>query len=122
MCRESLSNCPTPWAARAGVDSSTPMTGARTPSPVVPRGPLCWLHLSDLHVQGTNWEQDVVCKALLRDLPGLLQRAQRQPQLLFVTGDVANRGDKREYDGAFRLLDELCGALGLARERDVFLV
>jgi predicted phosphodiesterase len=64
----------------------------------------------------------VVLRALLRDLPGLLEQVQRRPQLLFVTGDLANRGDKREYDGAFRLLDELCGLLGLSRERDVFMV
>lgn len=34
--------------------------------------PLCWLHISDLHVQSASWEQDIVLKAMLRDLPGLL--------------------------------------------------
>lgn len=37
-------------------------------------GPLCWMHLSDLHALGENWEQDIVLDALCRDLPGLLER------------------------------------------------
>ncbi|MFV8750659.1 metallophosphoesterase [Nannocystaceae bacterium ST9] len=86
-----------------------------------PTEPLCWLHLSDLHIGSEDWQLDVVLSALKRDLPGLLERAQRKPQLLFVTGDVANRGREIEYDGAFRFLDELCELLGLGRER-VFLV
>jgi predicted phosphodiesterase len=94
-----------------------------TLEPIVePKSPLCWLHLSDLHVQSANWEQDVVLSALLRDLPGLLEQAQRKPQLLFVTGDVANRGTAVEYDGAFRLLDQLCRMLNLEPERHVFMV
>ncbi len=85
------------------------------------RGPLCWMHLSDLHVLSDDWEQDVVLGALVRDLPGLLEQVGRTPQVLFVTGDLAARGDEKEYDGVFRTLERICEVLGVSR-RSVFLV
>ena len=84
-------------------------------------GPLCWMHLSDLHALGENWEQDIVLDALCRDLPGLLERVDRRPQLLFVTGDIASRGQRKEYDGAFSLLERVCEIAGIPREH-VFMV
>lgn len=84
-------------------------------------GPLCWLHLSDLHALGENWEQDIVLDALCRDLPGLLERVDRRPQLLIVTGDIASRGQRKEYDGAFALLERVCEIAGIPREH-VFMV
>jgi len=82
-----------------------------------PSEPLCWLHLSDLHIASNDWQLDVVLSALLRDLPGLLERSGRKPQLLFVTGDVANRGRADEYDAARRFFEALSGVTGIARER-----
>lgn len=103
--------------------------GGRSPAPAEtsasrgedPAEPLCWLHLSDLHIGTKDWQLDTVLQALKRDLPGLLAHAARKPQLLFVTGDVAKRAREVEYDAAFRFLDELCQLLELGRER-VFLV
>ena len=84
-----------------------------------PSGPLCWMHLSDLHVSGNDWEQDVVLRSLVRDLPGLLERAERRPQLLFVTGDISNRG--KEFEAARRVIEELRKKLGIESTR-VFVV
>lgn len=84
-----------------------------------PSGPLCWMHLSDLHVSGNDWEQDVVLRSLARDLPGLLERAERRPQLLFVTGDISNRG--KEFEAARRVIEELRDKLGIDSTR-VFVV
>lgn len=89
---------------------------------IEPSGPLCWLHLSDLHIGNGRWEQDHVLRSLVRDLPGLLEQVERKPQLLFVTGDVANRGIAAEYEGAQRLFDELCKLLGISPREHLFLV
>lgn len=85
-------------------------------------GVLTWLHLSDLHVQSESWQQDHVLDALVRDLPQLLQERELRPDLLFVTGDVAARGQRAEYDGAVHLLDALAKRLGLDRRQQVFVV
>lgn len=98
------------------------LLGDRLEPLVAPVEPLCWLHLSDLHVSGNDWEQDEVLAALLRDLPGLLAEVERSPQLVFVTGDVANRAAASEYDGAFRFFDALCESLGLDRKQRLFMV
>lgn len=82
-----------------------------------------WLHLSDLHMRGdVDWERDVVLRDLRRDLPGLARRAGIEPQLLFVTGDVAWSGAPREYEAAQRLLDALAEALGLELRTRAFVV
>lgn len=83
---------------------------------------LTWMHLSDLHVGGEDWQRDQVLDALVRDLPGLLERGSLRPELLFVTGDVANRGRRVEYDGAFVFLEKVTDVLGLERTEHVFLV
>lgn len=89
---------------------------------VTHEGTLTWLHLSDLHVQNESWQQDHVLGALVRDLPKLLEERELRPDLLFVTGDVAARGQRAEYDGAVRLLDEIARRLGLDRRQQVFVV
>jgi predicted phosphodiesterase/energy-coupling factor transporter ATP-binding protein EcfA2 len=80
------------------------------------------MHLSDLHVGGEDWQRDDVLGALVRDLPELLAERELRPDLLFVTGDVASRGRREEYDGAFVVLEKLTHALGLERREHVFLV
>jgi 3',5'-cyclic AMP phosphodiesterase CpdA/energy-coupling factor transporter ATP-binding protein EcfA2 len=102
------------------LDATLPLDDTLEPLPEV-GGPLCWMHLSDLHVLQENWEQDIVLGALLRDLPGLLEAIDRRPQLLFVTGDLAARAKKEEYDGVTELLARLCELLGLERSA-VFMV
>jgi UDP-2,3-diacylglucosamine pyrophosphatase LpxH len=84
---------------------------------VQPTGPLCWMHLSDLHIRTHDWEQDIVLRSLLRDLPGLLAQTNRRPGLLFVTGDVANSGERPQYEAAERFFSQLCATLNIAQSR-----
>ncbi len=86
-----------------------------------PTEPLCWLHLSDVHVSSGDWQLDTVLEALIRDLPGLLAAAERKPQLLFVTGDIANRASPAEYDGAFDFFETLAKRVGID-SRHIFMV
>ena len=82
-----------------------------------------WLHLSDLHMRGEpDWERDVVLRDLQRDLPALARKAEIEPKLLFVTGDVAWSGAPREYEAAQRFLDALGEALGLEPRQRAFMV
>lgn len=80
------------------------------------------MHLSDLHIGGEGWQRDDVLVALVRDLPELLAERGLRPDLLLVTGDVASRGRREEYDGAFVFLERITAALGLVRSERVFLV
>lgn len=82
-----------------------------------------WLHLSDLHMRSdADWERDVVLRDLRRDLPGLALEAGIEPQLLFVTGDVAWSGAPREYEAAQQLFDALGETLGLELRERAFVV
>lgn len=83
---------------------------------------MTWMHLSDLHVSGPDWQRDDVLDALVRDLPELLADRELQPDLLFVTGDVATRGRREEYDGAQAVLERIVGTLGLEPTEHVFMV
>lgn len=83
---------------------------------------LCWLHLSDLHVAGEVWQQDLVLKALSRDLPGLLGASGLAPRMVFVTGDISQRGQQRELEAAHRFLAELSDKLGLPAGESLFVV
>jgi UDP-2,3-diacylglucosamine pyrophosphatase LpxH len=86
-------------------------------------GTVAWLHLSDLHMRGEpDWERDVVLRDLRRDLPGLAHKAGIEPQLLFVTGDVAWSGAPREYEAAQQLLDALGEALRFEPRERAFVV
>ena len=80
------------------------------------------MHLSDLHVSGEDWQRDDVLGALVRDLPELLSDRELRPDLLLVTGDIASRGRREDYDGAFSLLERISRVLGLERTEHVFMV
>lgn len=84
--------------------------------------PLCWLHLSDLHVHDLLWDQDLVLKALLCDLPKLARDVGWSPDLVFLTGDISDRGAPRELEAAHRFLAALLEALGLNAPQHLFLV
>jgi len=83
---------------------------------------LTWMHLSDLHLKSKDWQQDDVLEALVRDLPGLLEKCEVRPELLFVTGDVAHSGQRPQYDAAFEFLERVVGVLGIDRHQRVFMV
>jgi 3',5'-cyclic AMP phosphodiesterase CpdA len=74
-----------------------------------------WLHLSDFHFRSEkSYDRDVVLRALMTSLPGLLQRAGR-PNLIFVSGDIAYSGKKTEYDEATKFFDHLLSEVGLTK-------
>lgn len=80
----------------------------------VPEQSLTWLHISDVHFEtadsGTRrnyWAQDKVKETFIRDLPELLREEHLEPDIVFLTGDVAFSGDRKEYDIAVKFLDEL---------------
>ncbi len=77
-----------------------------------------WLHLSDLHLCNpkSGWEADTILNALKEDLEKLKTEQKLQPDLIFVTGDIAfgqlGEGDgkslKEQYDEAGYFLLEIC--------------
>ncbi len=82
---------------------------------------LTWLHLSDFHFKpapksggrGPSWRQDRVMDALARDLPKCLRGSGLTPDLVFVTGDVADFGKSAEYRAAQAFFGNLSQTLGL---------
>ena len=69
---------------------------------------ITWLHLSDLHFRANDTEgRDRVLKALLDDLEKLISDRALKFDLLFVTGDVAYSGRKKEYENAQRFLQKV---------------
>lgn len=72
-----------------------------------------WLHLSDLHVRGSNsWSQDQVLESLQRDIAERYGSHNRQI-LLFVTGDVSYSGKREEYDLAADLIERIRTSIGI---------
>lgn len=90
---------------------------------------LTWLHLSDLHfrVSGAGghdaleYDTDVVLSALLHDITERIAEDELQPDLIFVTGDIAFSGKAEEYDRARSFFEDLLGRTGVKKER-LFLV
>ncbi|MBI5445363.1 MAG: metallophosphoesterase, partial [Deltaproteobacteria bacterium] len=84
---------------------------------------LRWLHLSDLHFDATSrWERRAVLTSLLRFLKEDVVDRGLAPHLVFVTGDVANKGQEPEYGQAEEFLGRLMETLGLDARRQLFLV
>lgn len=77
---------------------------------------ITWLHLSDWHQQGSDFNWDVVRDALVKDIR---EREHIDPALARVdfvvfSGDLAFNGMPAEYEAARKhLLDPVLGALGL---------
>jgi calcineurin-like phosphoesterase family protein len=95
-------------------NAPTLITSSGTPSHHVPERTLTWLHISDVHFQApdsgtrrSHWAQDEVKQTFIRDLPKLLGEQGLEPDIVFLTGDVAASGDRKEYDIVIRFLDEL---------------
>lgn len=83
-------------------------------------GSLAWLHLSDWHQRGPDFERQAVRDALLADLR---QRAEIDPGLEWIdfvvfSGDLAFSGHPTEYETATKeFLDPVLQAVGVGRER-----
>lgn len=80
-----------------------------------------WLHISDLHFKsGEPYDRNVVLNALVNSLDGLVARV-GQPDLLFVTGDLAHSGRHDEYEEVTSFFDRITNKLKISREH-VFVV
>ncbi len=93
------------------------------PAPIPPgraaaAGVVRVLHLSDFHFSPRRaWDQDPVLAALARYVAGLVAAGLR-PDLVAITGDVADRGTAAEYALAARWLrDHLLPVVELGAER-----
>jgi predicted MPP superfamily phosphohydrolase len=83
---------------------------------------LRWLHLSDLHFHGDeDWDHRTVIKALLRQAETLKDDG-LAPDLVFITGDVAWKGKRGEYEQAQRFLTQLGKVLELDPRESFFIV
>ncbi|WP_082532580.1 metallophosphoesterase [Pelomonas sp. Root1237] len=60
-----------------------------------------WLHLSDFHVGKDLYEQKRLFAEILLEIERWKTQKNFVPNYVFITGDIANRGLKREYE-AFR--------------------
>ncbi|BAT53545.1 hypothetical protein NOS3756_25060 [Nostoc sp. NIES-3756] len=81
---------------------------------------ISWLHLSDWHQKGQDFDRDVVRDALINDIR---KREKISPDLakidfIIFSGDVAYSGKKEEYEAAQKyLFDPVLEATGLPIER-----
>ena len=85
---------------------------------------ITWLHLSDLHFkegEQSRWDENIVLKALLKDLKARMDEDGLRPDFIVVTGDIAFSGEPAEYALAGAFLGELRGVTGVPGER-VFVV
>lgn len=87
----------------------------------MPALPIRWLHISDLHFDAVDgWERSALLTALLRHLEEFT--TDHPIDLVCVTGDIANRGRRGEYDQALRFIKKLCDVLRLDPATHLFLV
>src|ERR1700675_225927 len=79
--------------------------------------PICWLHISDIHMRVTTaWSQDVVLKAMCDDI--WRQRSDGiSPDFILVTGDLAFSGQADEYKLVASFFDALVSASGVHKDR-----
>ncbi len=76
-----------------------------------------WLHISDLHLSDRGaYDQEVILRALVAAVKQF--RAEGQvPDLIVVTGDIAQSGRGEEYQQATLFFDDLLAAAGLDKRR-----
>jgi tetratricopeptide (TPR) repeat protein/predicted phosphodiesterase len=79
-----------------------------------------WLHISDLHLDAAMLGDGYDVNTVLRPLLNTVAARQSGPEpvdLIFLTGDIGNRGQARDYRVTVRFLDDLLAAAGLPKER-----
>ncbi len=87
-----------------------------------PARPIRWLHLSDFHFQALErWDRRATLTALLKHAEGLKER-DLAPDFVFITGDVAFSGKRKEYEQAERFFTALAEKLGVEPRERFFLV
>ncbi len=79
-----------------------------------------WLHLSDFHLSDKGpYNQEVILRSLVESVRRFREVENRAPDLLFATGDIASKGNAKEYERATAFFDDLLDAAGLNRDRRV---
>jgi DNA repair exonuclease SbcCD nuclease subunit len=82
---------------------------------------LTWLHLSDWHQKGKEFNRDVVRDRLLEDIQERVKRISPQVEqvdFIVFSGDVAHKGKEIEYQEARKqLFNPLLPALDLEQDR-----
>lgn len=87
-----------------------------------------WLHLSDIHfghgAASDKWDQKLVLCKLQEDIESSIKNGFQKPDVVFMTGDIANTGDvnpdstskilgSSEYEAAGNWLSTLSTAIGI---------
>ena len=96
------------------------LLSADTVEGVFPLAILNWLHLSDWHERGPDFDRKVVREALLKDIRNhaAISEDLKQIDLVFFTGDLAFSGQEKEYTTARKkLLEPVLEAVGLSKDR-----
>lgn len=82
---------------------------------------ITWLHLSDLHFKADKQYKEnskVVLEGLLGDIQvEMLEKRKLIPDLIMVTGDIANSGTQEEYILAEEFFNKLLSKIGLQKEQ-----
>jgi 3',5'-cyclic AMP phosphodiesterase CpdA len=79
---------------------------------------ITWLHLSDFHFRASHaYDQNIVLKALIRDIRERVHDDHLQPNFLVLSGDLAFAGLAEEYTLAGQFLDDVLQATGLPKDR-----
>lgn len=85
-----------------------------------------WLHISDFHMGKDEAGQREMCWDLLEEIEAKVDEGSC-PDLVFITGDIANRGKASEYETFYttffqKLVDILKKGLGDEAEERIFLI
>ncbi|MBV5329682.1 MAG: SUMF1/EgtB/PvdO family nonheme iron enzyme [Chlorobium sp.] len=78
-----------------------------------------WLHVSDFHLSDKGpYDQEVILQSLLSSVKRFREDGPvRSPDLIFATGDIAGKGNAKEYEVATKFFDALLDAAALNRDR-----
>lgn len=110
------------WTLRRVVDSIDEKQSAKA-GRVRPQK-ITWLHISDIHLRGSDFHQydeNIVIEALLEDIDDRIKKDKVTPDFIAVTGDLAFSGKSFQYNSVSVFLDRLLSVTGLSRQR-VFVV
>lgn len=78
--------------------------------------PICWLHISDIHMRVSKvWSQDVVLKAMCEDI-AKQRKEGAAPDLILVTGDLSFSGNAEEYKLVASFFDAVSAASGVTTD------
>jgi len=81
-----------------------------------------WLHLSDFHFEAAvRWQREATLQGLLRHAEKLVEE-DRVPDFVFITGDIAQSGKRKEYEQAELFFRELAKTLKLEPKEHFFFV